>query len=604
MLSAERYITLLNRYAGKPPNVHTEVEVTLNELTELFYCTERNVKNIIRKLQDEQWIEWKPGRGRGNRSKIAFLLNRELFLLEYAKQLAQKGEYQSAFEFLHRLEDDGVREAFIQWLNSQFGLERIRHTEEERDIFVLPVYRTPVSLDPSDLSFGFDSHLLRQLFDRLLVYDFEHDRVVPSIAQHWESNDSATQWTFYLRKGIRFHHGKRLYAEDVVFTLERLKLGSNRWLVQTVEKVEALNSWTVQVTLKQPNWLFLRLMCSSYASILPCDLEGEAWTQEQGGFWSRPSGTGPFKIEHWNEGCLELSTNEEYFLGRPYLDGVKLIFMPDNIPNHSQLQWEHFVAHDSRNPAKSGHEWEQIETLSRGSSLITWNRNKPGPQQSLAFRQAISLIIDRAALITATHKQGYPASSFLPREGTSLGVQGLDPEAARKLLEQSGYDGSPLVLATGADKAESAEWLKRRCADFGIPIELLYLEKNVSMCTGLALDADAMLIQLVFADDQICELEIFLQENSIIYQHLDPVQRKWIFMLVDDILASPSKEARRALFDQIEYRLHVEHQLLFLAHQKINTYVHPSVRGVVINNLGWMDFKDIWLIGERGRIRA
>ncbi|MNP43061.1 HTH-type transcriptional regulator SgrR [compost metagenome] len=129
----------------------------------------------------------------------------------------------------------------------------------------------------------------------------------------------------------------------------------------------------------------------------------------------------------------------------------------------------------------------------------------------------------------------------------------------------------------------------------GIPVELTFTEKNALAKTGTAQESDAVLICLLFADDEICELESFLQENSIIHQHVEPGLHNWINSIVKEIYSSNSEERRRILLQQIEYRFHDEAQVLFLLHRKMSTYVHPSIRGLVINNLGWMDFKDIWL---------
>ncbi|MNI96352.1 HTH-type transcriptional regulator SgrR [compost metagenome] len=63
-----------------------EYEASLEELTGLFHCTERNVKMIVKKLQEEELIKWLPGLGRGNRSRIQFMVKRESFLLRFAQQ--------------------------------------------------------------------------------------------------------------------------------------------------------------------------------------------------------------------------------------------------------------------------------------------------------------------------------------------------------------------------------------------------------------------------------------------------------------------------------------------------------------------------------------
>ncbi|MCK8488408.1 ABC transporter substrate-binding protein [Paenibacillus sp. MBLB2552] len=595
MLTAERYMVLLDHYSkiGGDWAEPREIEVALEELTKLFHCTERNVKLIIRKLQEEGLIEWSPGRGRGHRSRLVFRANRENFIIELAQKLAKKGEYRSAFEFLHQHEGDiHARERFIQWLNDQFGVEKqLAAGQSCRDIFRLPVYKAPLTLDPAHLFYGFDSHLVRQLFDRLVQYDQNQGQVSGMIAHNWESNETGTSWTFHLRKGVRFHHGKELTAEDVVFTFSRLKENStNRWLMSTLQRIEALDSRTVVFTLLQPNWLLPRLLCSSCASVLPADL----LTKDETAFWQFPSGTGPFRLTHWSPNRMELEVHAGYFLGRPYLDGVTLVFLPDDIPNSSKLKWEQLIVNDSRVPARAEDDWKRIETLSRGCSLISWNRNRLGPQQSLAFRQAVNLVIDRPGMIRASGKSGYPARSFQPTEDTTLGIHRHDPAAACQLLEETGYTGEPIRLAAHHLEREEAEWIKSQCAGIGIPVEVMYHSK-AEMAKSAARESDAILMCLVFAEDEVCELESYLQEDSFIRLHMPPELSHWVFCIVDEVFASSRPEKRRALLQQIELRLQEEAQVTFLVHGMLNTYVHPSIRGLVINNLGWMDFKDIWL---------
>lgn len=595
MLTAERYMALLDHYSGLGGDSAEprEVEVALEDLTKLFHCTERNVKLIIRKLQEEGLIEWSPGRGRGHRSRMVFRANRENFMIELAQKLAEKGEYRSAFEFLHQHEEDkNARERFIQWLNDQFGADKqVAAGQSCRDIFRLPVYKAPLTLDPANLFYGFDSHLVRQIFDRLVQYDQAKGQVTGMIAHNWEHDEAGTVWTFHLRKGVRFHHGKELAAEDVVFTFSRLRENSNNsWLLSTVQRIEAPDPRTVVFTLVKPNWLLPRLLCSSCASVLPFDLLGK----DEAEFYRFPSGTGPFRLTHWSANRMELEVHTGYFLGRPYLDGVTLVFLPEDIPNSSKLKWEQLIVNDSRVPARAGDDWKRIETLNRGCSMISWNRNRLGPQQTLAFRQAVNLAIDRPGMIRATGKPGYPARSFQPTEDTTLGIHRHDPAAARQLLEESGYTGEPIRLAAHYLEREEAEWISSQCAVIGIPVEVVYHSK-AEMAKSAARESDAILMCLVFAEDEVCELESYLQEDSFIRLHMPPGLSRWVFGIVDEVFATNLPEKRRALLQQIEYRLQEEAQVTFLVHGLLNTYVHPSIRGLAINNLGWMDFKDIWL---------
>ena len=80
---------------------------------------------------------------------------------------------------------------------------------------------------------------------------------IPMLAQSWESKDDLTQFTFRLRRGVKFRHGKEFEAEDVVFTLNRLlepDVGSRIAAgLDTVTKVVALDERTVRFYLDSPN---------------------------------------------------------------------------------------------------------------------------------------------------------------------------------------------------------------------------------------------------------------------------------------------------------------------------------------------------------------
>lgn len=365
----------------------------------------------------------------------------------------------------------------------------------------------------------------------------------------------------------------------------------NEWLLFTMDRVEALNPITVKIVLKQPNWLLPRMLCSACAAILPADLVSE----DEEKFWRMPIGTGAFRLTHWSSNLINLSVNTEYFLGRAYLDAVNIVILPEEIPGSSRLRWEKLIDNEARFPSKPEKDWNQIESLGKNCSLISWNRNKSGPQQSLSFRQAVNLIIDRRQLIQDVER-GAPARGFLPREERlASSAFRYDRDAALQLLQESGYDGTPLDLITTLHQSEDASWFAEQCASVGINVRINYV--TVSECSdeGIGAEADCILTCLAFADDEVCQLETYLQSQSFIYNHMEHNLRRWIFGIAKEILATASIEARSALFQQIEFRLQDEAQYLFLVHRKINTYVHPSIRGIGINRLGWMDFKDIWL---------
>ncbi|TKI05725.1 SgrR family transcriptional regulator, partial [Bacillus wiedmannii] len=91
MFILDQYIELWIAY-GKREKEGEQLEITVQNISETLFCTERNSKLIIKKLEELRWITWFPGRGRGNRSKLIFQKQPMTLILEKGKELTKKGD--------------------------------------------------------------------------------------------------------------------------------------------------------------------------------------------------------------------------------------------------------------------------------------------------------------------------------------------------------------------------------------------------------------------------------------------------------------------------------------------------------------------------------
>lgn len=592
--TSERYLTLLNKFGGEQP-LRRPVEVTVDELAAAWFCTLRNAKLLVRKLRDERLIEWQAGRGRGNRSRLTFLAEREPMLLAAAQRMAKGGEYKTAFEWLDAYgANSQAKDRFVAWLGEHFGYASERGEYEQSDVLRFPVNRPIVSLDPADLHLSFDAHMVRQLFDRLVQYDVAGEECVPGLAHAWKRNEDATEWTFYLRKGIRFHHGREVTPDDVRFTLERVRRSySHGWLLRELKEVAVEGPRTVVVRLNKPNYIFPRYVGYVSMSILPRELV----EQDESRFWRQPVGSGPFRVVEWTEERFVMEAHEAYYLGRPHLDRVEIAFLPElEITSALSSEWEQLLrgtSLDSRLP-QSG--WEKLERISAGCTLLTWNAWRDGPHRSLAFRQAMEHIIDREALIREIGADRlHPAKGFHPEYGGDVVYKEASEAEARRLLAEAGYAGETVAIASFPNHAAEAEWIQRRCARFGVKLDVRYLAFKDIKDEAMHASVDGILCCITIAENEVCEIENYEQSNNFVKSHLGPDIRVWLRERIDELLASDDPMARRIHLEKVEARLREEAHAMFLWHRKFGTYVHPEVKGVELNSFGWMDFKFIWL---------
>lgn len=597
MSAVERYLTLYERFqAGQPAGA--PVEATLEELAESLYCTPRNAKLILRRLEEEGLIAWLPGRGRGNRSRIAFKAEKEPLLLELSQGLAQRGDYKQSFELLNEYgSGTSAKPRFLDWLNGQFGYAKEKNEgAEPSDVLRFPVYRPPLTLDPARVNYAFDAHLVRQIFDRLVRFDEKQGRIVPGIAHHWTSNEDATEWIFHLRKGAVFHNGREATSEDVVFTFARLAGNTpNRWLMRGVERVEPIGSRAVRFRLSRPNRIFDRFLCSAASSVLPCDFGG----MDEASFFGLPIGSGPFRLVECGPQRIELAAHAGYYGGRPFLDGVRIAIVPEECQTAITALPSILHTFDTdlneADGGKPGEHWQQLMKLCQGCTLIAWNLNKEGPQQSEAFRRAVRMILHPQDMIADLGgERVLAASSFRPESSASRPLSAFDPKRVRAALKESGYDGAVLRFAAHEKYENDVRWIERRLAEWGIRAEASFTGWAAGSDPESRARTDMTISGFVLAEDEVCEIEVYEHGDCIVNSFLDEDRMSWIRSRIDAALAADTPEARRMCLREIEDRLRDEAAFLFLHHRRLNTYLHPALRGVNLNSLGWIDFKEIW----------
>jgi MarR-like DNA-binding transcriptional regulator SgrR of sgrS sRNA len=243
--------------------------------------------------------------------------------------------------------------------------------------------------------------------------------------------------------------------------------------------------------------------------------------------------------------------------------------------------------------------WNTHEALSHGTSLITWNMGKEGAHQKFGVRKAMELLINRQKMIRELGEDRmYPSRGFRPTQQTPFLEEEMDIEEGRRLLLESGYAGEEIVICSKGSLLADADWIQKRCSEFGINIRIRR-ETTLSVRTpDLLSEVDGILFCVVFAVEEVCEIENYEQAGNFLREHLHPEVREWAMAQVSSTLASDSAQRRRTLLNGIEERLREQSHVLFLTHRKQNAYVHETVKGVGLNQLGWMDFKNIWLENE------
>ncbi|MGG1658427.1 ABC transporter substrate-binding protein [Brevibacillus sp. NRS-1366] len=587
--------------------VRQPFSITIEKLTGIWHCTPRYAKLIVRKLCEQGWIEWQAGRGRGNTSVMTFLATSDEILLPEVKLRMEQGDVKEAMELMNRF-GSAASNQLMDWLSEGMGFSTQDDANQVHDTLRFPVYRKIVTLDPGLVYYHFDAHLASQLFNSLVTYDQENKSILPCIAHSWETSPDDRDWTFHLKKNVMFHHGRELTAHDVIFSLDRFRLNPERfessWMVRDIEQMEAINQKTVRIRLKEPNYLFLRILATVPASIVP----EEIVRQNEAEFGKKPVGTGPFRMTRLDEGICILEAYPAHFLGRPQLDRVEVLIFPEleanrlKEPDWTSVMTSHGVATRAqalRKAVVSGNsEWCDLETLFSCCNLLIFNQRKTGPQNHPHFRQAIDQIIDRDQMITDLGGDRiYPARGFRPHHPSLENMPATTARLSRSeimdLLKKSGYQGETLRLVTTAYHEPDASWIKERCQTFGIHLEVDVRDQSEFATHDALPEHDCQLFGNVFSNDEVSELEMYLQKNYFLPAFDEQLSEK-INQVALSIFREPNEQERLRRLAQVEALILEKHFVLYLVQKKSQTSFHKSVRGVTINSSGWLDFHKIW----------
>lgn len=459
----------------------------------------------------------------------------------------------------------------------------------------------PPKLDPAHLEDTTSHRVGSQIMEGLVEFDADLE-VVPLLATGWEVSDDKRTYTFRIRDGVRFHHGRKMVAGDFVYSYGRIldpaTASVRTWLFDNIlgyahfssfrrvgdaarslgqgkevdwdslaehrerlaatdaatmrerghpdpegvarlagdlatfveargpaaaaarldDAVAALDSWdflarglqapddrTLVIRLEKPFAPFLSVLAMVNAAVVPKEKVEELGDE----FAFHPIGTGPFRFVSWDHDVkIVLEANDDYFAGRPYLDGIEYRVIPDpvtrltefevgNLESVNQVPDEKYEDIKSRGPEFDG-VLEEKPILH--VFYLGMNPNKP-PFDDVRVRRAFNHAVDKRAILDKIRKgRGKiavgPLPPGIPGYDPDLEGYGYDPARARQLLAEAGYDPPSKLgtvefwfnTSTGSDvNAKIAEVFQENLKVIGVDLNLnsvdwaTYLDK-VNRC--------------------------------------------------------------------------------------------------------------------------
>ncbi|MER2192017.1 MAG: ABC transporter substrate-binding protein [Solibacillus sp.] len=376
-----------------------------------------------------------------------------------------------------------------------------------------------VSLDSAAVTDGESIKVTQNIFETLLNFNEQDTTVEPGLAKEWTVSPDGLTYTFTLQEGVKFHDGTDFNAEAVVKNFERWSHGAEDEFYyftsmfkaegqDIISKVEATDANTVVMTLTRPQAPFLKNIAMAVFGIAsPTAFEANPTT-----FGDNPVGTGPFKFVEWKRNdSITLEKNPEYWQeGLPKLDKIIFRSIPDNSARLNALTTGEIDLADGINPSdatqiEGNNKLQLIERPSMNIGYLGLTTNR-APFDNVLVRQAVNHAINKEEIVNAFY-EGRADVAVNPMPSSVSGyndeITGYEynPEKAKELLAQAGYDGKeielwamPVPRPYMPDGQKIAEAIQKNLADIGMPSKIVTFEWATYLEKAKNGEADAFLL--------------------------------------------------------------------------------------------------------------
>ncbi|WP_019422604.1 ABC transporter substrate-binding protein [Paenibacillus sp. OSY-SE] len=557
--------------------VERKAAFLLHELATIWRCSVKNAKRKLKKLTEQRYCSYTPGRGRGNRSEVQFFTDFRKELHTVIRQYLNEKDLKRLMHVLQLPFPQQWIDDLRKPIQEQLGLQT---SDPATDVLHAIITQPVTAIDPARSSITFDQMLVSLIGDTLLQYDADKDELLPHLAIAWEADDRYEIWTIFLRKRILFHHHRTLTSADVKYSLERLQQAScaNRWLAEDIAWIHCLSPLMVRINLRQSNPLFGRYLASAPMTIVPAD----APIQDK-----HFIGTGAYKITECTESKVVLEAFDDYFKERPFIDAVQFWKVP---PEKAQLIAYRITMDDGQpGPAL------QENRVEHGFRFVMFNTKHVPLMRDRELRLAINELfamdemwrdLDRSGLVHASHFFPWKSKPIKRSLGT-----------AKQWLQNSCYNGETLHVYT-LDLPEAwaeAVWFQQQAARIGL--NMMLHPYSFNELYDRSMDEDIHIIfsgEVSSLDPHLSFLGAFYNDalafrRFIADNHMTSIDKK-----LKKMKLAPAAE-REQLIDEVVQYMHKEMLIVFMHHPLHQRTFDPMLQHIQYDTFTFVDLKKLWI---------
>ena len=334
-------------------------------------------------------------------------------------------------------------------------------------VITIAQYADGVSLDPQDTNDNASYSIEKPMLEGLIGFNEKMEQV-PQLAEKWDASPDAKVYTFYLRKGVKFHDGTPFNAAAVKDNFDRVRNPDNKLirysLYKVIDKIEVLDDATVRFTLTAPFGAMIATFAHPAGGI-----SSPTAVQKFGkDIAKNPVGTGPYKFMEWvPNDHITMVKNPDYWdkNNGPKVDKIIVKSVPEAGTRIAMLQkgdaqFINTVPYAQAEQVKADSNLSLVATESIYTYWLAINVQKK-PFDQLKVRQALNYAIDKEAIIKAVLR-GYAKSADSPLAPQVWGYSKVktypyDVAKAKSLLAEAGVPTGFKTILRGADSTEAKE---------------------------------------------------------------------------------------------------------------------------------------------------